>query len=71
MRVFGSVASGVQDDESDLDLLVDFDSAVSLFTWARLIRELEEMLGCAVDVVELASLKERVRGEVTAQAVRL
>lgn len=71
VRVFGSVAKGVQGADSDVDLLVDFDADVSLFTWARLIRELEGMLGCAVDVVELASVKERMRDEVLAQAVPL
>lgn len=71
VRVFGSVARGVVDDDSDLDLLVDFEPGTGLFTWARLIRELEALLGCAVDVVEAPSLKERIRDEVLAEAVPL
>jgi uncharacterized protein len=71
VRVFGSVARGNQDEESDLDLLVDFDDGVGLFAWAGLIRELEELLGCAVDVVEVASLRPRIRDDVMAEAVPL
>lgn len=71
VRVFGSLAKGLQGADSDVDFLVDFRADVSLFTWARLIQELEGMLGCPVDVVELASLKERMRDEVSAEAVRL
>jgi predicted nucleotidyltransferase len=71
VRVFGSVAGGRQGDESDLDLLVDFAEGVSLLTWARLIRELEQYLGCAVDVVEAGSLKRRIRPEILTEAVPL
>lgn len=50
-RVFGSVARGDDDDESDIDLLVDFVRAPSLFELARLERALGELLGSTVDIV--------------------
>ena len=71
VRVFGSVARGDSDDNSDLDLLVDLAPDVRLFDWAILIGELEDLLGCAVDVAELPSLKERVKPRVLAEAVPL
>jgi predicted nucleotidyltransferase len=71
VRVFGSVARGEQDEDSDLDLLVDFAPGVSLFDWAGLIGDLESLLGCAVDVAELPSLKARNRPRVVAEAVPL
>jgi len=56
---FGSYAKGTQTDESDLDLLVDFDSqSVSLFTVARLATDLEEALHIEVDVLKLPLPKE-------------
>lgn len=71
VRVFGSVARGEQDADSDLDLLVDFAPGASLFTWGGLIGALEDLLGCAVDVAEPPSLKERLRPRVLAEAVPL
>jgi predicted nucleotidyltransferase len=56
---FGSYAKGSQNDNSDLDLLVDFDApAVSLFTVAGLAADLEETLKIEVDVLKLPLPKE-------------
>lgn len=71
VRVFGSVAPGEQDADSDLDVLVDLAPGISLFTWAGLIGALEDLLGCPVDVVEVPSLKKRIRPRALAEAVPL
>jgi predicted nucleotidyltransferase len=56
---FGSYARGTQNDESDLDLLVDFAAPVSsLFTIAGLAADLEEILQTEVDVLKLPLPKE-------------
>lgn len=59
VRLFGSVARGEDRPDSDIDLLVDFEVASSLFDLIRLTRELEELLGLPVDVVSTGGLKER------------
>ncbi|MCS6938434.1 MAG: nucleotidyltransferase domain-containing protein, partial [Roseiflexus sp.] len=51
VRVFGSVARGDADAQSDVDFLVEFDLDRSLFDHAALLLELQELLGCPVDVV--------------------
>ena len=52
VNVFGSYADGSATDESDLDLLVEFESAsVSLILQNSLKYELETVLGISVDVV--------------------
>lgn len=56
--VFGSVARGEQDEQSDVDLLVDMEAGRSLFDLAGLVGELEDLLGCPVNVVEHASLTD-------------
>ncbi|MGH8933816.1 MAG: nucleotidyltransferase family protein [Egibacteraceae bacterium] len=71
VRVFGSVARGEEDSDSDLDLLVDFDADVGLLRWAELIVALEGLLGCAVDVATVPSLKPRARKRALAEAVAL
>jgi uncharacterized protein len=69
VRVFGSVATGEADENSDLDLLVDMERGRSLFDLAALIGDLEDLLGCAVDAG--TGVKERVRSRVQAEAVPL
>lgn len=71
VRVFGSVARGQDDPDSDIDLLVDLDAGQSVVGLAGLSRELAELLGVDVDVVPAASLKARMRDEALAEAVPL
>ena len=51
VRVFGSVARGQARPGSDVDLLVDLDRGTSLFGLSAMEIELEQLLGCPVDVV--------------------
>ena len=52
MWVFGSVARGVVDESSDIDLLVD-DDLQKILPWfpAMLLMDLQDMLGFKVDIV--------------------
>ena len=61
VRVFGSVARGDHSGASDIDLLIDLDPGVSLFTLSRLRRELSTILGSPVDLVTSRSLLPRDR----------
>ncbi len=71
VRVFGSVARGDADEQSDLDLLVDMEAGRSLFDLGGLLVDLEELLGCSVDVVTEKGLRDRIRGRVLQEAVPL
>jgi uncharacterized protein len=72
VRVFGSVARGQADRDSDLDLLVDYDlDKISPWFPVRLIRDLEDLLGTKVDVVTPAGLKARIYDEVLQEAITL
>ena len=53
VRVFGSVARGEARPTSDVDFLVDFEPGRTVLDLSELILDLEEMLGCGVDVLEL------------------
>lgn len=68
LRVFGSVARGEAGPESDLDLLVEMEPGRSLLDHIALIQDLEEVLGCRVDVVTEAGLRERIRPRVLREA---
>ncbi len=71
VRVFGSVARGEADERSDIDLLVDMERGRSLLSLAGLLVDLEELLGCQVDVVPEDSLRQRIKGRVLQEAVPL
>jgi uncharacterized protein len=72
VRVFGSVARGEADEQSDIDFLVDYSlDKVSGWFPAGLVLELEALLGCKVDVATEKALKERIREEVLQQAISL
>lgn len=57
--LFGSFARGEERPESDVDLLVRFDHSkpIGLFRYARMHREMEELLGRKVDLVEEGTLR--------------
>ena len=69
VRIFGSVARGEADAESDIDFLVRFEPGVSLLNHAALVRELEDLLGCKVEVASERGLRPRVRERVLQEAV--
>src|SRR4051812_43147809 len=71
VRVFGSVARGQSRPDSDLDILVDLEPGRSLLDHAALWLELEELLGCKVDVVTERGLRPGIRERVLLDAVRL
>jgi predicted nucleotidyltransferase len=59
VRVFGSMARGQADEGSDIDLLVALEPGRTLFDVGGLAYDLEELLGCTVDVVTEAGLRGR------------
>ena len=71
VRVFGSTARGDDRPDSDVDLLVRFDADRSLLDHGALLADLEDVLGCRVDVVSERALKPRFRQRALAEAVAL
>ena len=69
IRVFGSVARGEADAQSDVDFLVELDPGRSLLDLGGLQFELEGLLGRSVDVVTERGLKARIRERVLREAV--
>ncbi len=68
--LFGSVARDEAQIDSDVDLLVEFDRPVGLFTFVRLKRYLEEILESSVDLGTPDSFKPYLRESVFWEAVR-
>ena len=72
VRIFGSVARGEANSQSDVDFLVDYDRTRRT-PWfpMGLIEDLEKSLGCQVDVVTEKGLKPRIRDRVLQEAIFL
>ena len=70
-RLFGSVARGTAEPDSDVDLLVDLEPNRTLFDLAALRADLEQLLGRRVDVVPAAGLDGEVRTEIQADAIAI
>jgi predicted nucleotidyltransferase len=64
---FGSYARGEQDTDSDM--LVDFDSDADLFDFVGLSDFLEEMLSCSIDVVPIRSIREEIKVQILSEAI--
>jgi uncharacterized protein len=71
VRVFGSVARGEADEQSDIDFLVDMEPGRSLLDLGGLLVDLQDLLGQNVDVVTERGLKPRIRESVLHEAVAL
>lgn len=62
LRVFGSVARGDADENSDVDLLVDRETK-SILALGGFKMDIEELLGRKTDIVTMAALKDSVLRE--------
>ena len=68
--LFGSFAKGTTNENSDIDLLVEFDedSEYGLLDMARMERELSEIIGKKVDLRTPAELSKYFRDAVVKEA---
>lgn len=70
-RVFGSVARGMDTEESDLDILVDKSERTTYFELFDLTHRIEMVLGANVEMFLFSELKPHVRDRVMREAVAL
>jgi hypothetical protein len=71
VRVFGSRARGEGRPDSDVDLLVSVGDRASLLDIIAIKQDLEDLLGCKVDVVTEDSISPYLRDQVLSEAVSL
>jgi len=71
IRIFGSVVRGDAQDGSDVDFLVDMEQDRSLMDLGGLLRDLQDLLGCDVDIVEPEGLHWYVKDRVLEESVSL
>jgi len=69
--VFGSVARGEADSDSDVDFLVEFEAGRTLLDLSGLRLDLVEILGCDVDVATPKSLHPELRDRILDELVAI
>ena len=69
--LFGSIVRDELTDESDVDILIEFNGTKSLLDLARLKIELEEALKCKVDVLTYNSLHPLLKDQILAEEVEI
>jgi predicted nucleotidyltransferase len=71
VRVFGSVARGEDTPLSDIDFLVDLETGRSLLDIGGALIQLEQLLGCKVDIVTERGLHWYLREKILKEAQSL
>ncbi len=69
VALFGSCLRGEMKKDSDIDILVDIQSDISLLDFIGIKQKLEESLGRKVDLVEYDTLKPLIRESILKEQV--
>ena len=70
LAVFGSVARGESEPDSDLDLLVEFDRAIGLFHFIHVKDRLKDILGgVEIDLVIRDAVYDELKDDIYTEAV--
>ncbi len=69
--IFGSVARGEDNIQSDVDILIELDDNLSLFDYIRMKLEIEEILGKSVDLVEYNTIKPSIKNKILEEEIRI
>jgi predicted nucleotidyltransferase len=69
MGIFGSFVKNQQNDHSDVDILVEFNKAIDLFTFVNLKNYLSDLLKVNVDLVMKKALKPKIGQRILQEVV--
>lgn len=71
LAVFGSIAHGSADADSDVDVLVAFDGPATSERYFGVLFHLEDLLGRSVDLVTEKALRAELRRYIERDALRV
>lgn len=69
--IFGSFAKAEANEASDVDILIELGTEISLLDFVGIKLELEDILQRAVDLVEYQSLKPALREQILNEEIRI
>ena len=69
VRIFGSVSRGDDTEDSDIDFLIDYDiNKISPWFPGGLLMDLQDLLGCKVDIVTEKGLSKFIKHRILDEA---
>lgn len=72
IRIFGSVARDEETQNSDIDFLIDYDiNKITPWFPGGLLKDLEDLLGCKIDIVTEKRLSKFIIEKVLKEAKKL
>lgn len=71
VKLFGSILRDEIKEKNDVDFLVEMKKGRTLLDIISIKQDLEDLLGCSVDIVTDSALSPYIRDEVLGQAVNL
>ena len=71
LGIFGSYARGEENEKSDLDILIDFETKVNLIELIGIEQEISELLGIKVDLITLRSVNASLKSYIESDLIRL
>lgn len=71
LGLFGSYVRGEQRKGSDLDILVEFSKVPGMLKFLDMERDLSQLLGVAVDLVQKEALKPAIGKRIAGEVVQL
>lgn len=71
IAVFGSYATGNENANSDIDILLDMTKQFGIFKFIGLKQYLEETMGKSIDLVESNCLEPLMKDSILAEAVTI
>ncbi len=69
IAIFGSYARGEETEASDIDILVDYETAPTFIMLVELRDYLTQLFGLKVDIVTKNGLKPRIRDRILGEAI--
>ncbi len=69
--LFGSIVRGKRSEDSDIDLLIQFEGKKSLLDLSRLKLELQEVLQCEVDLLTYNSINPLLKEQILNEQVEI
>lgn len=67
--IFGSVVRGEQTQNSDIDILVEFDAPIGFFNFIKLENYLSGILNRKVDLISKKALKPAIKDSILSEVV--
>ena len=68
ISIFGSCVRGEHKEDSDIDILVEFNASIGFFEFLELEEYLHQILGVKVDLVSKKALKPRIGAQILKEA---